>query len=288
MTTVVKDLIQINALSIDAELYKKLQEKEVSGRIHSFFSNAVNIITEEDELITVLSRGRGMCPFSLLADAENFEGLSIEAGDAVSFDSASISTDSFLINLEQVSPRSLELPVFQTAPFGRMKIKHLKKLLKESIVEDPHKEVLQQHIKYFQRSLSGDYEILIRKSVQNLIGLGPGLTPAGDDFLSGFASTVAVLEKAGAGDGKCGFMKDLSAAIREFSTETNIISRKYLEYAAEGRLSENQIELIKSVFMGDFAAVERSLESFRNFGATSGQWLAKGIAEGIGKVTGWS
>ncbi|MCL5730056.1 MAG: DUF2877 domain-containing protein [Candidatus Pacearchaeota archaeon] len=287
MTTVVKDLIKINALSIDAELYKKLQEKEVSGRIHSFFSNAVNVITEGDELITVLSRGRGMCPFSLLADVDNFEGLSIEAGDTVSFDSAGISTGSFLIKMEQVFPCNLELPVFQTAPFGRKKIKHLKKLLREYVVEYPHREVLQQRVSDFLRALSGDDETFIRKSVQNLIGLGPGLTPAGDDFLAGFASTVSALEKSGAGYRKCGFMKALTAAIKEFLTRTNTISSKYLEHAVKGRLSENQIELIKSVFMGNFTDIERNFESLKNFGATSGWWLAEGIAEGIGKVTGW-
>lgn len=68
-----------------------------------------------------------------------------------------------------------------------------------------------------------------------LVGLGPGLTPAGDDFLVGFLA--GLWSSAGGNAGRLHFLAGLGRKVDRLSGRTNDISREYLRHAARGQVS---------------------------------------------------
>ncbi|MDO4594666.1 MAG: DUF2877 domain-containing protein [Tissierellia bacterium] len=93
------------------------------------------------------------------------------------------------------------------------------------------------------------------KSLEDLIGLGKGLTPSGDDFLAGFLAVNFLLNK------KLDFNFDY--------TRTNSISARFLKYARKEIFSESLIK-----------ALTKSPEYFEqilNYGHTSGADTILGI-----------
>jgi hypothetical protein len=100
-------------------------------------------------------------------------------------------------------------------------------------------------------------------SPDELIGLGPGLTPAGDDFVGG---AMIALRSSGNGD-----LADRIAAwaLPLAETNTNRISRAHLECAAQGEGHEALHGLLCSFD-------EKSLQRLARVGHTSGLDAAAG------------
>lgn len=100
-------------------------------------------------------------------------------------------------------------------------------------------------------------------SIRLLIGLGPGLTPSGDDFLVGYLA--GLWSTAGNSPSRTQFLAALDAEISDAARHTNEISRAYLLSAAKGHVSEpiatlaqqlNQANNMSSVTAATQAALE--------------------------------
>ena len=109
----------------------------------------------------------------------------------------------------------------------------------------------------------------LESSIRELTGLGPGLTPSGDDFLAGFISAGHFFR----GRRQFDFFLE-NAKINPGAT--NLISAYYLEYALEGRVSETISNIVLST-----AARDRALGSWLRVllgaGATSGADTLYGV-----------
>ncbi len=108
-----------------------------------------------------------------------------------------------------------------------------------------------------------------------LIGLGPGLTPAGDDFVGGAMIALRACGK-NAGDGA---LADRIAAwaLPLARTNTNRISRAHLECAAVGEGHQALHDYLAS-------GSERDLALLRRIGHTSGIDAAAGALHALGTV----
>jgi len=73
-------------------------------------------------------------------------------------------------------------------------------------------------------------------SIRPLIGLGPGLTPSGDDFLVGYLA--GLWSTAGHDPSRTQFLAAFCAEIFAAARNTNEISCAYLQSAAKGHVSE--------------------------------------------------
>jgi hypothetical protein len=85
-------------------------------------------------------------------------------------------------------------------------------------------------------------------AIQQLIGLGSGLTPSGDDFLVGYLAGLwsgvrNSLERHH-------FVTDLGEAVIHLSGQTNDISRTYLYHAAHGQVSSRLKALAAAIGAG--------------------------------------
>lgn len=98
-----------------------------------------------------------------------------------------------------------------------------------------------------------------------LVGLGPGLTPAGDDLLAGMLVTLHAL-------GRC--RTAASIADRIDLDRTTPISAALLAQATSGRAARPLLELLRS--LTGASSTGDALDGLLAVGATSGRWLATG------------
>ncbi|SJZ33248.1 DUF2877 domain-containing protein [Selenihalanaerobacter shriftii] len=128
-----------------------------------------------------------------------------------------------------------------------------------------------------QATLDNNKEQII-KSSQDLIGLGPGLTPAGDDFLVGFYTMLQIIEARINIDYIDLELKNrlLDAA----ESRTTLVSKSTLKYILEGKVSEVILSLINALFLGGDEEVFCSTLQLLSRGSTSGTDIATGILTG--------
>jgi hypothetical protein len=112
-------------------------------------------------------------------------------------------------------------------------------------------------------------------AVAALTGLGPGLTPAGDDVLGGLFVVLA----AGGHDER----ELLEAAA---GARTHAISRSFLAWAARGQAVEPVHLLLGALMRTDPVAIERHREAVLALGHTSGADLLLGLRLGLGALQG--
>jgi hypothetical protein len=101
-------------------------------------------------------------------------------------------------------------------------------------------------------------------SLDALIGLGPGLTPSGDDFVCG---ALVALHYFGRADIAGRLAEPALAAV---SRKTNAISAAYLRCAAAGQASGALFDVLQSFHAGREASMEAALDALQAIGHTSG------------------
>ena len=119
--------------------------------------------------------------------------------------------------------------------------------------------------------LTGDLEDLqepaTRRAWKELVGLGPGSTPAGDDFLSGLASGMLWQGK--------------TVPFHPGPGLTSWLSGEMLRDAFEGGIWCRARSLLEALASDDPGAVTKSAGNIADWGHTSGRaWLA-GLSEAL-------
>jgi hypothetical protein len=107
------------------------------------------------------------------------------------------------------------------------------------------------------------------RALLGLCGRGPGFTPAGDDFISGFVSMFNCIRSG----------LDIGSTIipgSEFARLTTWTSFKLIEYNAMGLVDLEIQELINSAVQGDVLSYAGKVRSLSNRGHTSGLDFATG------------
>jgi hypothetical protein len=113
------------------------------------------------------------------------------------------------------------------------------------------------------------------RTATRLIGLGPGLTPAGDDVLAGTTAGLVLLGHPAAE--RFGFGVTSLAAGR-----TTELSRALLRHAAAGRVSGEFAAVLRGL-VGD-GALAPAIDALLGTGSTSGRAMALGLCTAIDLV----
>jgi Protein of unknown function (DUF2877) len=109
-------------------------------------------------------------------------------------------------------------------------------------------------------------------AVHNLIGLGPGLTPSGDDFLAGALALVDALAETKA---HAALARAINASPHGL---TSPLSGCLLRVAAAGHVGENLHRAIAALISGD---VDAAIASIRNIGHSSGWDMLAGATTAL-------
>jgi hypothetical protein len=119
----------------------------------------------------------------------------------------------------------------------------------------------------------------VRQGATTLIGLGPGLTPSGDDLLIGFMAATSLLSEP------LGLSSDFYQRLHlELLTiargRTNKLSITWMEYAKQGDVAEHVGRLFQALVRDEVRPVEEAALAVLKTGATSGADLLAGIILG--------
>ena len=115
----------------------------------------------------------------------------------------------------------------------------------------------------------------------SLAGLGPGLTPAGDDFLGGVMVALALAHEHRPDSA----VAEIAGLVVETAApRTHEISRAYLRAAYAGEVSEGWHPLIRAISSGDPTEIPQLTRTVMEYGETSGADTLAGFLAGLGGV----
>lgn len=112
----------------------------------------------------------------------------------------------------------------------------------------------------------------------SLVGLGPGLTPSGDDALVGLAAAHAAV-----GRGRAGF---LTAASEQAALRTTAVAAMFLRHAVAGDFAGRLHDLLGALLGASTGEAFVALETTLDWGATSGADALVGVLLGLDAVAG--
>mgnify|MGYP001228734375 CR=1 FL=1 len=110
-----------------------------------------------------------------------------------------------------------------------------------------------------------------KEAVSALLGLGPGLTPSGDDFLGGMLIALYVC-------GKKSVQKQLFTQVKSLLNSTGPVSRAHLKAAALGEGSHSLHQVLNMLLEGNETQLEPGIDAINQIGHTSGWDALAGVA----------
>jgi len=272
----------MRAVSIDAGGFARWRRRPLPATVHSVFERVINLQAGDGAIFAVAAAGVDDAPDTLVADGP-LAAPGIAPGDAVEADGERIVAGSAIeLVLAGARPWRAVLPAYP-ADDRRLRgnvaavRQTLARTCSPGIPSSPLGGELARLLAYRCEQLvaalaRGDLDTAARHG-RAMLGLGPGLTPSGDDFLAGLLATLHL--PGGPGQ-----------AVREFGAllvthagdRTNAISVAMLRAAAQGRVRECVIALLRELVAGDADGVAAALSRVLAIGSTSGGDMAAGIA----------
>jgi hypothetical protein len=135
-----------------------------------------------------------------------------------------------------------------------------------------------------EAAIRGDAES-VAGAAAGLAGLGPGLTPSGDDLLAGFAAAWTLIGESLGLDG-AGGREVASALVSGARAGASAVGRAWLGHAVRGELAEPLRRFADALFAVDARDLEPALRAVLGVGASSGTDWAVGFFLGADAALG--
>jgi len=287
-----------------------LQEPR-TGTVHSIFNKAANI-TFDGTMLALLSDELPRMPNSvrLRSDATDKLFLNLKPGMEVYIgnDELVIPTCNYSFHLAQ-TPLWEPRPDVNSYSWNRETVEQHTRLLTQFLakkqhqdglaplvgplfLEQPHQETPLSRMAMpnlrllaqasWQQNIAG-----IEEATRGLAGLGPGLTPSGDDVLGGFAAIMALLSIQLSTDSRSrNHIASKIAAVAK--PRTTMLSGILLEFASRGEVSEQLGTLLLTLMLPaeEIETVLNAANHVLAFGASSGEDTLLGILLGLRALEG--
>lgn len=281
------------AKSGDGNFIERVIHSNFSGFVHSTFKRSVNIHCVEDgELYTIACREIDNGPNTLILDVESLESMDIEMYDQVYTTSKSICIGKKItIETGKATIWGKKLPQYPlNTDVIKTNITYMKQYINMHGTSGGMKSPL-SHISPFEHEMAriicerSNFLLaeLLNKRMQHavqhavsLVGLGPGLTPSGDDFLVGLF-TAFHLANSPLSSYKW-FCEEVEKVAKEL---TNEISFMAIKQASTGQVRESIVSLLEAILSDDERELIISLQKVLNIGSSSGTDIALGILAGL-------
>jgi len=318
MSTKQKELS--NSLTAEAIGYKALKALSGSSRtakVHSIFDRAFYIQIDRNTLISVIKNNDYISPTSISVKEpkdKSFKSIGIKEGMTIVIYNHSLlfGDNALTIKLRKCSNWSPPPIPEQDDLTGLTGIGLNLRILRDVIYTSPTREGLVPLLENVE--LYGPLNIFVRpqepnvserarpnietmmwglyrgdldmvlKNVESILGLGPGLTPSCDDFLTGLMISLTIGGKAllKKDKGKLGFYRKVSAEIcRLAKVKTTIYSQILLNQARFGEGPKAVLDLVHSLLTKKPPHVANVSKTVIHMGETSGADIAIGIFYGI-------
>ncbi|MDN6194010.1 MAG: DUF2877 domain-containing protein [Alkalibacterium gilvum] len=287
---------KVSALSIDNELLKKIEKSNGSAAVlHSYFKHAVNYL-HGDEMLAIVSAPIDNAVSTIRVSKENFDKFFLNPSKNIYFTDLGLQiNEDWVIDWEETEKWQEEKAIY---PKDTRLLAENISLVKENLRKQSkpswaHEKAVNKNIgsntfeQAMNRLLYMETEKMF-KAIENtpkkvnqlnetkLFGLGKGLTPSGDDILTGtcFVSTIE------------NFPINLSEQQKLWKKtakeKTNLISATAIYQACHGRGRESMHEFLKAVlFSTEPEVVLNKLEKVLAIGSSSGSEIAWGMIRTI-------
>ncbi|MGN7401249.1 DUF2877 domain-containing protein [Cytobacillus praedii] len=254
------------------------------GNIHSVFQTSFNLVFH-DQLVHIGSLGTPVSAFGVNIPGNSLQQLlnRISAGNSVRYEDGKIMIDASnheaKIKLDKLSEVDLRV---SRLPIDRMDVKNNEifrlinqiDFLGDSGVIQSAKESSMLNEFIFAQS---DYKKVIKAIIEHFFGRGIGLTPSGDDFISG----LIMAESCFSDDSSC--REELSEFLSSHSTTD--VSRSYYQCLLKGYVSESFKHLLNNLSgTVEIAKARRIVKNVTNYGHTSGIDTLFGIQVALKKL----
>jgi hypothetical protein len=278
--------VTLSSCSVDGALLRRVRGGRPRGRVHSVFRRAVNLVTHEGDLFTLAARGLGNAPHTALLPVHDVRSIGMAVGDAVQERAGQLWIGERLaLTFETASVWNCVLPRWRATPprvaanlawlQDQLRQRRLLQRAAVGAFDRVVLDVLEERAGCLRDSLREREGAVAASQARSLLGLGPGLTPAGDDFLVGL---FAVLHLP---DSPCEHWLQGGAVLHDAERATNEISLAALRCAGSGRVRDSIAVLLRELLRGGGAPLEAALARVLAIGATSGCDIAAGLACGL-------
>ncbi|MEX2160879.1 MAG: DUF2877 domain-containing protein [Anaerolineales bacterium] len=260
------------------------------------FEQVVNLVNQEGDVLALVDAAIGNGPFSLVLTPGGFPtGVQADAQLLV-FENGFWLAD-WLIDAEKARPwdptpnwPSLAPPalswangIIQNLLAQHAKADSLARLILDPLASSPLParivQAAEQNVPLLYAGISDGDLAAITKAARGLAGMGPGLTPAGDDLLLGVMHGLWASKPAEEAS-------RLSSAISSAAApRTHALSAAWLTAGAHGEAAEPWHSLIDAIAAQNSAATEAAVMRILPTGHTSG---ADALGGFLGAIAGFS
>ncbi len=287
---------KLGALSWDKDFrdFFEIGSNSSEIKIHSVFSRVINITSSEGVLYTIANKNTDNAPYTLRLDFEKSFKDIINKEDKITIDKGSIMIGNLEIYLSDLSMRKNER--VRLSDFFVSNIKKNIEMFDELIIESGERGGCKAYYLHHFLGMYKNSENLIEKevrkriesfyndlmdnkldenSIKKLVGLGAGLTPSGDDFLTGFLASVGVF------DCNRNLVEMIRSYIYPLLNSTTDISGAMLKAALEDKYREFLNEFVYSFFGYDNEEFIKAFKNLLTIGSSSGTDMCVGVLVGF-------
>jgi hypothetical protein len=283
--------VLLQAISISQPVMATLEREGFVGSVLSVFARACNLVSDQGEIVALVSQQVGNGPLNIVLEGDGFLSRDLVAGSPVEGNGHSIRVGAVLVvslagtevwepwleweelNAERPGLEA-NLAVLHDHLIAQAPAESLAYLLAADAaggrsVESTYRKAAQRAIEGLLAALwVGDRRGIVA-GAGALAGLGPGLTPAGDDFLLGLMAGLRTWPQCLAGRG-LSVEEACQAIYGAAAGKTNLLSIALLRSAREGMFSEAWHELLAALRQGEASEVRGAADRILGFGGTSG------------------
>jgi hypothetical protein len=289
---------QCIAISGDTIFLEKLIRGGFNGKVHSVYRQAINILSEDGELYSLVTDRLDNGPNTLkirLEGCDDLANLNLMSGADVFTTDGLLVVGNICVQLVNAQLWNEGLPEFPRGAEHSIITRNLTALrrtidtnglsggTKALIDQDCHetKDVVSRVLRARCAALLsalGERDFGLAATLgRDVIGLGGGSTPSGDDFCTGL---LAAMQLPGGSFNK--ESREFARCLAEQAKQqTTIMSQAMLARAAEGRFREKIIGLLYAVTQGSCEDTIRATKEVIAIGSMSGTDLAVGIIAGL-------
>lgn len=297
----------MNAIRISKELKDHFaQHRSNKYVVHSIFKEAINLMDDSGELITLLTENKDLAPMSIVIMGRASSFRKILANDVVEVSNNGMTFVHSELQLDFSNAVGIPCNLYLKGESLDLEEQIFKMNMMRSILCDRgeasgilplldsverYKELVMDscglrmntYCEFIQEVFMEIIKNLDRKDFDGVvswlpkfIGFGPGLTPSTDDFLTGVILTY--IASAMMGEDSIEAVEEFAQNVYKFSVErTTKVSETMLKQVALGRASENHLKVVQSLFKDNNLNFDFQVKRVLANGATSGADFLLGV-----------
>jgi hypothetical protein len=282
----------LNPLSISPKAKNWLKNTRQARVLHGFQS-ALNLINEYDQVFSLVTPDIGNGPFSVVVSDVDFSSFStaqtnIEINEHILW-IGNVQCDTHQTALWSPLPKWNELrAAFKTinnkivfietnlniqAPRDSLGIMAEQKLQNSAFLHKDIAAIAREAIQILTKGLKNQNLSMIQAAANKLVGLGLGLTPAGDDYLMGviYGLWMAYPKE----------FADQSARLiyQTAQNNTSSLSSAWLKAAVDGESGETWHNFFAALLVSEKTQIENAVDRILRTGHTSGADAMQGFLQ---------